>query len=148
MAALAYVRDLNMPTALKHDSVTYDKLIKQLRTQYGKKTAALAARNEFFRIRQKESQSVDEFAAALQGDSMYCKFDADLDIRLRDQFVIGLESDAIRKRLMERDDITFAEALKFASSLDRIARDNNFSSKASRHCQRYIALVSQNPLLV
>ena len=130
MAALAYVRDLNMPTALNDNSITYEKLIEQLRAHYGKKTAALAARNEFCRMHQNETQSVDKFAAGLRGQSIYCKFNADLDIRLRDQFVIGLKSDAIRKRLMERDEITFPEALKFASSLDRIARESNFSSKS------------------
>ena len=84
----------------------------------------LAGRSDFTSIRQKEAQSVEEFAAALRAAAIHCKFGAELDIRLRDQFVIGLKTDAIRKRLMEKDDITFADALKQASDLERIAHDS------------------------
>ncbi len=124
MGALSYVRDLNLPVKLNDDATTYDKLIEQLRSHYGKKTAVLAGRSDFTSIRQKEAQSVEEFAAALRAAAIHCKFGAELDIRLRDQFVIGLKNDAIRKRLMEKDDITFAEALKQASDLERIAHDS------------------------
>ena len=144
MALLAYVRDLNMPTLLSDDSITFDKLIEQFRAHYGKKTASLAARNEFCRRRQEETQSVDEFAADLRGASLYCKFGNDLDVRLRDQFGIKLKSDAIRKRLMERDEITFPEALKFASSLDRIARESNFSSKSEASVSQVSCLRQQS----
>ena len=124
MGALSYVRDLNMPVALNADATTYDILIEQLRNHYGKKTAVLAGRSDFTNIRQQEAQSVEEFAASLRAASIFCKFGAYLDIRLRDQFVIGLKTDSIRKRLMENDDITFAEALKQASDLERIAHDS------------------------
>ena len=124
MNALSYVRDLNQPTALNDNSITYTKLVEQLRAHFGKKTAVRAGRSEFTNIRQKEDQSVEDFAAALRAAAVHCKFDAELDVRLRDQFVIGLRTDAVRKRLMEKDDITFPEALKQASNLERIAKDS------------------------
>ena len=92
MGALSYVRDLNMPVTLNDDATTYDKLIEQLRSHYGKKTAVLAGRSDFTSIRQKDAQSVEEFAAALRAAAIHCKFGAELDIRLRDQFVIGLKN--------------------------------------------------------
>ena len=122
MEVLAYVEGLNAPTALDDDAVTFESLIEYLRNHYGKKTTVLTGRTEFEAIRQ-ESQTVEEFAAELQTTATYCKFQgADLDIRLRDPFVAGLWADAIRIRRMERDDISFSDALKLAADLERIAR--------------------------
>lgn len=50
----------------------------------------LAAYHELIAIRQKESQSFDEFAAALLSGAVFCQFCGKMDVRLRDQFVIGL----------------------------------------------------------
>ena len=130
MSALSYVRDLNQTTALNDNSITYTKLIEQLRAHYGKKTAVLAGRSEFTNIRQKENQSVEEFAAALRAAAVYCKFNAELDVRLCDQFVIGLRTDAVRKRLMEKEYISFPDALKQASDLERIAKDSQQLGRA------------------
>ena len=121
--ALGYVRDLNVPKEL-HE-VDYKNLLEQLRAHYGKKTAMLAARNDFAYVRQKDGQSVEDFAAALRAASLLCKYGADLDVRLRDQLVIGLREDSIRKRLMEADEnISFADALKRAADLERISRES------------------------
>ena len=123
MAALGYVHDLNMPTALDDNGITFNSLVDQLRTHYGEKTTQLAARHEFCRVMQKDGQTVDEFAAALRTASLHCQFGAELDGRLRDQLLVGLRSEPIRKRIMERDSITFADALKLAGDLERISRE-------------------------
>lgn len=123
MTALGYVHDLNMPTSLDDNSITFDFLAAQLRTHYGEKTSQLAARNEFSRVLQKDGQTVDEFAAGLRTATLHCQFGAELDVRLRDQLLFGLQSEPIRKRIMERDTITFAEALKLAGDLERISRE-------------------------
>jgi hypothetical protein len=120
ISSLAYVRDLNWPTELSDDRVDYKKLVKQLRHHYGKKTATLDGRSEFTNMRQQENQSTEDFAAALLAAAVHCQFGGDLDTRLRDQFGIGLRTDAIRKRLMEKDDVTFAEAFTQAVNLERI----------------------------
>ena len=95
MTALAYVRDFSMPTDLKDNEVDYKKLVKQLRDHYDKITAALVSRREFTNIRQQENKSVQVFAAALRAAVVHCQFGGDVDIRLRDQFVIGFRIDAI-----------------------------------------------------
>ena len=123
MAALGYVHDLNMPTALDDNGITFNSLVDQLRTHYGEKTTQLAARHEFCRVMQKDGQTVDEFAAALRTASLHCQFGAELDGRLRDQLLVGLRSEPIRKRIMERDGITFPDALKLAGDLERISRE-------------------------
>ena len=141
MVSLGYVRDLNLPTLLTDDSVTYKKLIDQLRAHYGKKSTSLTARNEFAKIRQREGQSIDEFAAALRSGSLLCKFAAtELDNRLRDQLVIGLRDEAIRKRLMEKEDATCADVIKFAGDLERVSRE----SRQVGHSEASLSKLSQS----
>lgn len=109
-----------MHRALDDAGVTFNMLFDQLIAHFGEKTTHLAARHEFSRVVQKESQSVDEFAAILRRSSLYCQFGADLDDCLRDQLLVGLRSESIRMRIMKRDNITFDDALKLAAHLKRI----------------------------
>ena len=95
MTALGYLHDLNMPTSLDDAGVTYTRLLEQFRAHFGAKTTQLAARHEFGRLLQKDSESVDDYAASLRTASVLCGFCADLDIRLRDQLLLGLKSEAI-----------------------------------------------------
>ena len=130
MTALGYLHDLNMPTRLDDAGITYKRLLEQLQAHFGAKTTQLAARHEFGRLSQKKSQSIDDYAASLRTASVQCGFGADLDVRLRDQLLLGLKSEVIRKRIMERDGISFADALKLASDLERITREANLGFKA------------------
>lgn len=49
---------------------------------------------------------------------------------LRDQLMVGLRSEPIRKRIMERDGISFADALKLAADLERITREAKLGATA------------------
>lgn len=139
MVAFGYVHDLNIPKELDDASVTFDKLLDQLRALYGEKTTQLAARHEFSRVVQKESQTVEEFAAVLRTASLYCYFGAELNGRLRDQLMVGLRSEQIRKRIMERDGITFADALKLAADLERITREAKLGAAGEASVSRVTA---------
>ena len=130
MTALGYLHDLNMPTRLDDAGITFKKLLEQLQAHFGAKTTQLAARHQFGHLSQKGSQSVDDYSASLRTASVQCGFGADLDVCLRDQLLLGLKSEAIRKRIIERDGISFADALKLASDLERITREAKLSSKA------------------
>lgn len=124
VVALSYVKILNLPKALTDKSITYDSLIDQLRSHFGKNGPVLAARHEFIAIRQKEAQSVEKFAAALRLEAVNCQFGGYMDVRLREQFASGLRSDFIRKRLM-KNEISFYDALKRATDLESIALESN-----------------------
>ena len=77
MTALGYLHDLNMPTSLDDAGVTYTRLLEHLSALFGAKTTQLAARHEFGRLSQKESESVDDYAASLRTASVQCGFGAD-----------------------------------------------------------------------
>ena len=46
MTALGYLHDLNMPTSLDDNGVTFKKLLEQLQAHFGAKTTQLAARHK------------------------------------------------------------------------------------------------------
>ena len=118
------VVNINSPTELSEDSITFENLLKQLREFYGKKPSTLTARTEFARLKQREGQSVNNFALELRNQATRCNFGADLKTRLRDKFVVGVHSDAARKRLMEKDEIKIEDAEKFARDFERVDREN------------------------
>ena len=82
MTAFGYLHDLNMPTALDDNGVTFKKLLEQLQAHFGANSTQLAVRHEFGRLEQKESDTVDDFAAALRRAAVQCGFGGDLDVRL------------------------------------------------------------------
>ena len=123
-AGYKVVEDLNAPTPLSDDSIKFDKLLEQLRGYYYKKPSLLVARTEFVRIRQKDNQSVAAFSIELRNQAARCHFAGDLKTRLRDQFVAGLKNEAIRKRLLAKEDISFEDAEKKATDFERVDEEN------------------------
>lgn len=123
-AAYKVAEDLNAPTALSDDAVTFDMLMEQLRGYYYKKPSLLVARTEFARIRQKEGQSSVSFAVDLRNQAARCEFGGELQTRLRDQFVAGLRDESIRKRLLVKEDISIEEAEKKAADYERVEQEN------------------------
>ena len=89
----------------------YDALIEDLDKAYGKKISKMACRVRFGTVSQHEGQDIDEFIAELRHASMDCDFSDQLDNRLKDQFVIGLRSNHIKKKLLEDEDRDLADIL-------------------------------------
>ena len=104
--AFNVVENLNAPTRVTDNAVTFDTLVEQLRAFYGKKPSIMAARSQFTWLRQLENQTVDEYILILRVQAANCDFDAELTTRLSDQFVAGVHSERARKRLMEKDKIS------------------------------------------
>lgn len=65
---------------------------------------AIAERFKFTRRTQKPGETVNQFLAALRTLSVKCKFTADLEERIRDQLIFGLNSEPAQRRLFTKDD--------------------------------------------
>ena len=87
MTALGYLHDMNMPTSIDDAGVTYTRLLEKLRAHFGAKTTKLATRHVFGRLSQKDTESVDDYAASLRTASVQCGFSADLEVWLCDQLL-------------------------------------------------------------
>ena len=120
--------DLYLPDDLS--TVNFDTLITDLDTEYGKKVSKLASRERFQSIVQHEDQSVDEYLADIRRSSIDCGFGDQLDNRLTDQFVVGLRSDQIKKKLFEDEDKPLADIVKKARDLELVNRESCSSKSA------------------
>ena len=77
-----------------------------------------------------KGQSVDEYLAELRHSSIDCGFGYQLDYRLKDQFVVGLRSDHIKKKLLEDEDRALANIVKKARDLEQVNRESTSSKPA------------------
>ncbi|XP_061729159.1 uncharacterized protein LOC133534086 [Cydia pomonella] len=114
----------NLASPTKPAELTLDK-IKELMSHHLQPTpSVLAERYRFRQRRQNVGENVATYVAELKRLSKHCKFGSELNGNLRDQFICGLISDLIRQRLFAEDDsITFAAAVKLATSLEAAERD-------------------------
>ena len=113
-------------------------LIEDLDKAYGKKVSKMASQVRFGTVCQHEGQDIDEFIAELRHASMDCGFGDQLDNRLKDQFVIGLRSDHIKKKLLEDEDRDLADILKKARALEIVDREHSSSKSASHSAAQHV----------
>ena len=118
--------------------IAYDALIEDLDKAYGKKVSKMVSRVRFRTIFQHEGQSIDEFIAELRHASMDCGFGNKLENRLKDQFLIGLHSDHIKKKLQEDEDRDLADILKKARALELVDREHSSSKSVSHSTAQHV----------
>ena len=123
--------DLHFPTKVM--DVRYDTLIEDLDKAYGNKVSKMASRLRFGTVSQYEGQSIDEFIAELRHSALDSGFGDQLENRLKDQFVIGLRSDHIKKKLFEDEDKDLADILKKARALELVDREHSSSKSMLTH---------------
>ena len=120
--------DLHFPT--KFIDVTYDALVKDLDKADGRKILKIASRVLFGTVSQHEGQKIDEFIAELRHASINCCFGDQLDNRFKDQFVISLQSDNIKKKLFEDKNKDLRDILKRVRALELV----NCGHSSSKFC--------------
>ena len=142
-AGLRILADLHFPTKLS--DVTFEALIEDFDKTYGKKVSKMASRVCFGTFSQHEGENIDEFIAELQHASMDCGFGDQLESRLKDQFVIGLRSDHIKKKLLEDEDRDLADILKKARALELVDREHSSSKSVLTHSDTQHIRSSRSP---
>ena len=126
--AYRMLADLHLPNKLS--TVSFDDPITNLDSAYCKKVSKLASRVRFQSIVQHEGQSVDEYLAEHRHYFIDCGFGDQLNNRLKDQFVVGLRSDQIKKKLLKDEDRALADIGKKARDLELVNRESISSKPA------------------
>ena len=93
------LQDLCQPDLPK--AKTFEELIQLLKNHYKPKRLEVAESFKFNRCVQKENETVTEYATRLRGMASFCNYGAYLTRALRDQFVSGVRSQDIQKKLLE-----------------------------------------------
>lgn len=83
-------------------------------------------RNKFFSRLQAQSESIDQYVTELRTIARNCGFDTRMDEFLRDQLVLGTNSDRVKERLLREDDLTLDRAIA-------ISRADEESKKHLKH---------------
>lgn len=103
---------------------TLDQLIAALTAHFEPATLEVAERQKFYSRRQSDRESIAEFSAELRRLSLTCRFDNQyLASSLRDQFVAGVRSDAVKRKLLTTANLTFASAVETAQQYEAADRD-------------------------
>ena len=92
------LKNLLAPASLA--TKTLEELSTALKDHYAPTPSVIAERFYFHRRRQEAGESVSEFSATLRKLAIHCKYGEHLNEALRDQFVSGLGSEAMHKRLL------------------------------------------------
>jgi transposase InsO family protein/predicted aspartyl protease len=79
--------------------VDYKVLTDMLRERYGSTHSEIREHQVFRTVRQGAGQSIREYSAALRNQAGKCSF-TDVDVQLRDQFIMGLARDELRQRIL------------------------------------------------
>ncbi|XP_047987039.1 uncharacterized protein LOC125233694 isoform X3 [Leguminivora glycinivorella] len=108
------VRNLVHPTKLEEKS--FNELVEVLSGHFTPKRSTFADRAKFFEATKSGSESSQDWAARLRGLAVNCEFGTELDVLLRDRFVLGFNIGPERDRLFESDSekLTLSKALEVA----------------------------------
>lgn len=113
--------------------LTFDQLVEKFNDHYEPKPSVISERYKFHQCCQGPTESIAEFVAKLRRLSQYCNFSCDncnrLNEALRDRFVLGLNSEGIRKRLLcEKEDLTLLKAVEIAQNIESAVKQNDAMS--------------------
>ncbi|XP_049866819.1 uncharacterized protein LOC126381112 [Pectinophora gossypiella] len=119
----------------KIEEATFSELVNELNAHFTPRRSTFADRSKFYEAVKMDGESAEEWAARLRGMAVHCGFGSELNVLLRDRFVLGFRSGPERDRLCEQDlaTLTFAKALEIAqqAACARQARNNNTTMSVS-----------------
>ena len=111
------------------DKTTYETAVETLKNLYVKPTNEVFARHLLAVRRQQSGESIDDFLQALKTLSKDCNF-KDVDKTtyasesIRDAFITGIQSQVIRRRLLENNTLDLKTMYEQARSLDIAQRSS------------------------
>jgi len=125
--------NLLSPTVCSYieDRLFYEEDLAVLKSVYIKKKNDVFARHLLAVRKQQPGESLQQFIQALKRLSKDCSFrsvtaEQYREDLLRDAFINGIKSNAIRQKLLEKDDLTLDAAFEQAFSLDRAQQQSVF----------------------
>ena len=98
----------------------FTRLREVLQKQLRPDPIEIAERFKFYRRDQLAAEKLAEYLTNLRKFAETCGFKTFLDEALRDRYVCGMRSDAIRKRLLIEKDLTLAKANEVSQCMDMV----------------------------
>ena len=114
------LRSLVPDGKLDADGITYDSLVELLKSHYKKKRSVVVHRFNFNTRSRKTAESIADYIAALRELALNCNFGSQerLEEMLRDRLICGVNHEGIQRKLLSEGDISYADALALAQSIE------------------------------
>ena len=128
----------------------YAKTIAMLDGQFKVAKNTPFERHVFRQMCPEANEPIDKFVARLRQQARLCEY-SDLDDQLRDQLLDKIAQPGLRRKLLEKEDMTLDDALKICRSWEATAHQTaQMSSSATssapyNHCTRRSPLESTTP---
>ncbi|XP_008189968.2 uncharacterized protein K02A2.6-like [Acyrthosiphon pisum] len=104
----------------KPDVQTYDTLLGLLNNYYEPVKSYFASRYAFYNAKQRPDETVAEWGARVKNLASKCNFSTELQIVIRDIFVVGMNAGPIQDRLLEEDaskiSITYSQLMEISAA--------------------------------
>jgi len=128
--AFTMLADAAVPKKLS--DLEYEELQQLLKQQFQPTSLPLSARFQFHKMCQ-GSDDIATYVRRLQHQAEACEFGAGLAERLRDQFVFGLASPEVLRRMLTEKlaDLTLQRAVEVATSFESVRQNEKGWSKSS-----------------
>ena len=107
----------NLLTPHKPGEKMYDVLKTTLQSHFQTKKLVIAEWFHFHRRNQDAGETIADYVAELRWLTTHCEFGDYSEDALRDRLVCGLRNEAIQRRLLSKNELTFAKALEVAQSM-------------------------------
>ena len=110
----AYALLRNLTTPQMPSQMSFQELIDVMGNHLQPARSVIAERYKFKECKQEEGEDVKSFVANLKKLSTFCEFGQNLETSIRDQFVWGVRSELIKKKLLSDKNLTYQKAIELA----------------------------------
>ena len=109
------------PTAPSEKS--YEDLVKVMSDHHSPPPSEIVQRFRFYTRFRKKGETVATYVSELRAIAQGCNFGESLDAMLRDRLVVGIDNEAIQRRLLSETSLTFKKALELAQNLEAAVKN-------------------------
>ena len=102
---------------------SYQELVKAMTDHHSPPPSEIVQRYRFHTRFRQQGETVTTFVSELRAIAQWCNFGESLENMLRDRLVVGIDNEAIQRRLLSESTLTFKKALELAQSLEAAARN-------------------------
>ena len=112
----------NLVSPSKPSAKSYVEIITGLKTYFSPKLSIIVQRYKFSKRERAENESVTEYLSSLRQLAENCEFN-DLEDRLRDQLLLGVNNTEIQRKLLLDEGLTLKSAYDTALSIETASKN-------------------------
>ena len=101
----------------------YEDLVQAMTDHHSPPPSEIVQRYRFHTRFRQQGETVATYVSELRALAQWCNFGQSLENMLRDRLVVGIDNEAIQRRLLSETTLTFKKALELAQSLEAAVKN-------------------------